>query len=228
MIYVGVDPGKAGAVAVLDEAGQLLELFATPMIPGPMILRKNGKKTRGPDDYDLTLIARFFRDRVDRARPDRGMFVTVERLTALPAFARGRDGKVEQKGGTLANFNRGVSLGWAWMLTAYRIPFQLVRPQEWQRQMLGGMPGKDPKPKSITAAKRTWPDVSLRRTSRAKTDDDGLSDALWLAEFGRRARVGGPVFAGKAGTGGFVDFGKGAPAKLHGAEAVVPAGKGGR
>jgi hypothetical protein len=77
------------------------------------------------------------------------------------------------------------------MLAAFRIPYAFVLPQVWQRSLLAGMPGDTPKAKSITAARLAWPGV--------KIVGDGKSDALWLAEYGRRQHLGGAIFAGKVG-----------------------------
>jgi hypothetical protein len=52
--------------------------------------------------------------------------------------------------------------------------------------MLEGTQGDDTKQRSIIAAKRLFPEVSLRRTERSRKDDDGISDAILLAEYGRR------------------------------------------
>jgi hypothetical protein len=186
VIFLGVDPGKKGALCSMNERGQILELVPTPMQPG-------GK------DYDLEAIAQFLRARTDVRRSDRGMFVTVERLQAMPMRFAKKGGRATDEdanvGGVLANFNRGVSHGWVWMLFAFRIPFAHVSPQTWQRTMLAGMPGATTKEKSIRAAKKAWPGLDLRRTLRSKTDDDGFADAVWLAEHGRRTKLGGAVFA---------------------------------
>lgn len=175
MIYAGVDPGKAGAIVILDDAGHVVEVIATPMIKG------SGSR----EEYDLPAIAAILRQRTDPRLADRGMFVAVERLHPMPL----------KKGGTIANYNRGVAFFWLAMLAAFRIPHLAVLPQAWQRATFAGLPGKDPKAKSILAAKRTWPGLSLRRTPRSKTDDDGIADAANIAEFGRKARLGGAVFA---------------------------------
>ena len=35
MTILGIDPGKSGAVAVLDEGGELLKVHDTPLTPEP-------------------------------------------------------------------------------------------------------------------------------------------------------------------------------------------------
>jgi hypothetical protein len=183
MLYIGVDPGKLGAIATVDDDGTLRELVPTPMLEGGKL-------------FDLAAIAAFFRTRADPRRPDRGLFVTVEKLQPLPAFRpRVKGAEPEPMGGTVANFNRGVAHGWAWMLAAFRIPHELVRPQEWQRAMLAGVPGTDSKERSIAAAKELWPSASFRRTKASRVDASDLADAALIAEWGRRKHLGGPVFA---------------------------------
>jgi crossover junction endodeoxyribonuclease RuvC len=163
VIVAGVDPGKLGAIAVLDADGGVLELAAIPVI----------KSSTGRAHYDLASI----RDML-LALHDRHVFVTVERLQPMPAA----------KGGTIANYNRGESQGWNWMLEALKIPYHLVSPQTWQRVMHAGTPGTDPKQRSILAAQRLFPGVSLRRTPKCRVPSDGYAEALLLAEYGRRGR----------------------------------------
>jgi hypothetical protein len=161
MIFAGVDPGKSGALALLDADGHVLALFPTPLVQG----------VRRPD-YDLGAIA----ETLAHWRRD-GVFVTVEKSQPMPP---------KMPGGTIANFNRGVSTGWTWMLAALRIPHHVVPAVTWQRRMHEGTNGSDPKARSIIAAGRLFPDVSLLRTPRCRRAHDGFADALLIAEYGRR------------------------------------------
>lgn len=65
-------------------------------------------------------------------------------------------------------------------------PYTIVPARTWQVVMFAGL-GKveDTKAASILAAKRLFPDVNLR-PGECRKDQDGLSDALLLAEYGRR------------------------------------------
>jgi hypothetical protein len=164
MIVAGVDPGKEGAIAVLDADGRVLDLGPIPLIKSP----------KGRDHYDLAAI----RDHMLALR-DLQVFVVVEKLQPMPM----------SKGGTIANYARGESQGWNWLLEALKIPYSLVTPQAWQRAMFAGTTGTDPKQRSILAAQRLFPGVSLRRTARCRTSSDGMSDALLIAEYGRRGRA---------------------------------------
>jgi hypothetical protein len=52
--------------------------------------------------------------------------------------------------------------------------------------MLAGTPGEDTKQRSVIAAQRLFPNVSLLPTPRCKKPSDGIADALLIAEWGRR------------------------------------------
>lgn len=167
MIYIGIDPGKLGAIAWLGFPGR--ELIATPV---PLL------SGRGAGEYDLSRIAALLRD----TRVIGETFATVELLPDLPPGPK--------FGGMKAARARGVAEGWAWMLTALGIPYELVKPQRWQRVMLADIPGDGTKARSIIAAQRLFPGVSLLPTPKCRKPSDGMADALLLAEFGRRTHGG--------------------------------------
>jgi len=75
------------------------------------------------------------------------------------------------------------------MLVATGIPYQIVKPRIWQKEMLTANIRGDTKRAAIAAAKALFPGVSLKRTERCTKDDDGMADALLLAEFARRLRA---------------------------------------
>jgi hypothetical protein len=166
VIFVGIDPGKSGAIAVIDGGAVLI-------FPVPLITAQPG---RGKDEYDVAEIARLF----GAFSPE--SFVVVEKPQPIPPTI---------KAGSHAQFQRGVQFGFAWMLEALRIPYQLVAPRTWQRVMHEGTPGDDTKQRSILAAQRLFPGVDLRRSSRARKADDGMAESLLLAEYARRTKNGG-------------------------------------
>jgi len=170
-IFVGVDPGRFGAIAALY-GDHVVTVDPIPTLEAAV---KN-KRKQGRREYDIPSI----REHIFELGPLAELFVTVEQSRPLPPT---------MKGGSIANFHRGVSrAGWEWMLVALRVSYQLVSPQKWQREMHAGLPGSDTKQKSILAAQRLFPDADLRRTERCRKKDDGMAEALLLAEFGRRTR----------------------------------------
>lgn len=192
MIFAGVDPGKAGAIAFLDEHGRVVELVSTPMIVGPKVKGRGGKMRRSAPDYDVDAIARIFRRRANPRLPpgNRGLFVTIEKLQLLPPSREERPEWTRLVTGAKANIARGEARAWRWMLAAFGIPYAFVLPRVWQHDLLAGMPGDSPKAKSIAAARLAWPGLRIV--------GDGHADSLWLAEHGRRKHLGGDVFAAAA------------------------------
>ena len=167
MIYLGIDPGKGGAIAVIGGgfASSGIEIYPTPVI--------KATKGKGRTEYNLVRI----REILEMTEPD---FVTLERSQPLPP----------KMGGSIANYHRGVSRGWEWMLVALEIPYQLVAARTWQKMMHAGTPGGDTKQRSILAAQRLFPKVNLKRTERCRVADHNFAEALLLAEFGRRTHQG--------------------------------------
>lgn len=218
-IYIGVDPGVTGALAVLDEKGGVEKVLGMPIVRAV-----TGKGSR--TDYDVPAIRDFFESWQKVAQ----LFVTVEKTVPMPGtFARRRprkeDGPIEPTdphdfiksedlqipwcglchkdrgdrihepetsvGASIANYHRGGAYrGFLFMLIALRIPHQFEVPQAWQNVMLAGTTGKDTKVRSVLAAHSLFPAVTLRRTERSKGLDHNLSDALLICEFGRRMRTG--------------------------------------
>ena len=82
-----------------------------------------------------------------------------------------------------AAFNFGDNFGFIrGALAACGLPYELVRPQKWKKEFSC----TSDKNTSIEVARRLFPHVNLKRTERCKKDDDGLAEALLLAEYARR------------------------------------------
>ena len=77
--------------------------------------------------------------------------------------------------GKAAGFIEGV-------LSANRIPFQLVPPKKWKKEYSLG----NDKNQSIAVCKKLFPTVSLLSTPRCTKDSDGMAEALLMAEYARR------------------------------------------
>ena len=184
MIVLGCDPGKAGGLVVLDEAGQIVEAVAMPVL----------KAAKGRAEYDLVAIRRFLTrvaldtatfeltaakggEMVQRLSPV-VLHVTCERAQPLPP---------SMPGGGVAQFHRGVSRGlWEGMLAGLGIPYELVSPRSWQSAMLRDVQGSDTKQRALIAAQRLFPGHDFRATERSRKAHDGIVDAALIAEYGRR------------------------------------------
>ncbi len=201
-IFVGVDPGKKGAIAILPEAGrgspEAPRIFPMPLLVGATktyVDKTTGKKRTkklATDRYDISMIVKFFFRLTERANE---VHVCYEELVTLPSQIVKKGKKVEAGGGK-ANFGRGFAMGMletlftAIQLRALDVSFQSVKANTWMKLIHGDLGGSDPKIKSILIARRLFPQTSLRRTPKSRVDDDGIADALLIAEYGRRTFTG--------------------------------------
>lgn len=101
-------------------------------------------------------------------------------------------------------FNKGYLIG---LLAANKIPYVLVQPKKWQKEMWTNadmvvnykkviVKDKettrkeiDTKATSINAAKRLFPDIDFRKTERCKKLDDNKVDATLMSEYARRKNL---------------------------------------
>ena len=86
--------------------------------------------------------------------------------------------------GVTSMFSFGQSFGFILgVLTAFGIPYQLVPPRKWKAEF--GLLNTE-KQASVDVAKRLFPGVSLLPTERCRKENDGMGDALLMAEYARR------------------------------------------
>lgn len=143
MNYIGIDPGKSGAMAVIWEFG------GVEIVP---------------------FSCEGYRDLM-RQFPPMECRCCLERVGAMP------------KQGVNSMFHFGENYGFIQgLLTSYSIPYELVTPQKWKKefQITGD------KNSSISVCKRLFPNIPLRRSDRCRKDDDGMAEALLMAEYARR------------------------------------------
>ena len=162
-MIVGIDPGLDGAIAVLCKG-------AAPEA-APMPTLGTGRR-----ELDFG----FIRSHLHAYHVQGNVHVVIEKQQAMPKQG------VSSTGVTMRNYGliEGVCIG-------VGIPYTIVPPREWQKVMLSGVSKKlNTKAASILIAKRLYPGVSLRATERCTTDHHGMSDALLIAEYGRRTKGG--------------------------------------
>lgn len=174
MLVVGVDPGLHGAIAFLDPRTGKASANVMPLL---------GETER--DQYDVPQL------RLLLASRGRDSVVFLERLMPMPPMFKRAGGGEVRGGGVITNYNRGKAT-WLFvgLCSGLGIECRLVLPQAWQRSMLEGAQGEDTKARSVWAAQRLFPSVSLLEGPRCRKPHDGLADALMLAEFGRRQLAG--------------------------------------
>ena len=153
--FVGIDPGKNGAIAILAETGEVLLTSTFPMIG---------------NDYDLYRFSEFLNQ------------IPKNSHTVL------EDVQPNPRGSNKSNwtFSRGKTI-WEMGLVMQRVPFTMVAPRTWQKEIHKGTSTvKDPKIRSLLAVQRIFPGTSLKKNSKSGVVHDGIVDALCLAEYGRR------------------------------------------
>ncbi len=135
MLYIGVDPGLTGAIAVLRDNGE--DIGVTDM---PLQLDSSNKNS--VDCQQLTAFLRKLRDTND------GQIVcTVEAVSARPGQ------------GVVSMFTFGKGYGMVLgVLAALDIPVQMVTPQKWKKYY--GLL-KSEKAASLSKARALWPTAPL-------------------------------------------------------------------
>lgn len=128
MIFIGIDPGKQGAIAALDFTlvGRKPILFAGSI--------NHGKDYNIPDMVEL----------LKHFKP-RDPLVVIERATARPGQ------------GVVSMFTFGKGYGiWLGILAALGIPYQVVHPSVWTKRMLLGSSGAG-KNRGVQIARQLFP-----------------------------------------------------------------------
>lgn len=175
MKYIGIDVGKSGGIAVIQD--NKLSLYCIPTI----------KKEVDIDELDKLL----FEFKYDIDKED---FIDAHDCMCVIEDVHsifGSSAKSNFAFGWIAGILEGL-------LTANRIPFIKVAPKEWQKEAWRGVSpikintGKklksgepkykiDTKATSLIAAKRLFPNETFLATERSKVPHDGLVDAALMA-----------------------------------------------
>lgn len=153
---LGIDPGKAGGLAVLNQRLDQAEAW------------------RMPDDWPST--ARLMVEIKEKYDP---CGVAIEKVNAMP----GMTSKGRVRMGATSAFSFGTAFGVVYgVILALGLPVYLVRPQEWKK----ATPGLQKKSKdrsenkllSLDVARQLYPGVDLKFKK-----DDGKADALHIARW---------------------------------------------
>ena len=160
MIYIGIDPGLDGGIAVLMHRTQ--SVYKTPVIGGK--------------DYDIGAMRKILATLKDLD----SIFVVIENQISMPGQ------------GLTSTLQTGKGFGiWLGLLAGLGLPYQVIGAKQWQTKLFTGVKGTlDTKAKSEVIAKRLFPDVDFRKSERATKANDGLTDAILIAEYGRRISSG--------------------------------------
>jgi crossover junction endodeoxyribonuclease RuvC len=156
--FIGIDPGKSGAVAVINSVpeGNSIDAFDVPVVKG----------TKGAPSYDTSAMVSILTKLIDGRQP----YAMIESVHAMPGQ------------GVTSMFNFGMGYGlWLGIVAALKIPYTLVSPVRWKKAMLTDV--RQDKGVSRLRAKQLFP-AQAELFDRVK--DDGRAEAILMAEFGRR------------------------------------------
>ena len=142
-VYMGIDPGKSGALAVIYSDGTVETV--------PFDAMQYSKKMAELKFYSVKCC--------------------VEKVGAMPGQ------------GVVSMFNFGHNFGVIeGLLKAYEIPYQLVPPQTWKKEFSLS----SDKAKSIEVCQNLFPNANLLATDRSRKPNDGIAEAILMAEYARR------------------------------------------
>lgn len=157
-VYIGIDPGFTGAVAVISAVGALVALYDTPVTQ--VVFQKSGKLRTRAEFVTPAMVEIFQRYGAIRD-------VALELITA-------RSGQ-----GVTSMFRFGHGFGlWEGILTALDIKYTRILPTAWKQQF--DLINKE-KDASRIVAMKLFPAAELKLKKH-----HGRADALCIAEFARR------------------------------------------
>jgi crossover junction endodeoxyribonuclease RuvC len=169
--YVGIDPGKTGAIAFIQDGGNA----------GPVVAFIDA------EGLDIACLG----DTIGREA-----FVLLEKAQVMPRIRKKGvlkfvDGvptseTIDEPAGqgAVGMFNYGVGYGeYRGMLKTLRIPFAEIHPATWKAAF---SLFRQPKERSIAVAKQLFPSISDQLTRKK---DHGRAEALLIAEYARRRNM---------------------------------------
>ena len=172
-VYMGVDIGKSGALAIIYPDGEI-KTFEMPKI-----------KT----ELNYHQLNSIIRDMKNEAVSHLGKdaYAVFEKLGVI-------FGSSKQTAFSMGNQAGAVEMS----LIANQLPYTKVRAVDWQKAMFQGVeeitkpsktgkkPVRDTKAMALVAITRIFPELKLTFGTRATVPHDGLVDAVLLAEYARR------------------------------------------
>jgi crossover junction endodeoxyribonuclease RuvC len=159
---IGIDPGLAGAIAILNPQGQLVSLHDCPTFLLPF---KKAQETKERKVLDIGRACSILREY------QQSSIALIERVSAMP------------KQGVTSSFRFGEGYGiYQGIVAALSIPLIPVEPQVWKKA--AGLL-KAAKADSLKKAQELWPNAGLKLKKH-----EGKAEALLIAEYGLKNLTG--------------------------------------
>ena len=154
-LYIGIDPGAHGAIAALDQNGNIVAIDDMPVV-----------KVRVGKTERARVSAGMLAELLDQTAHDDVQMVVIERVGGMTGQSAS------------ASFTFGYGCGMIeGVLAAMQLPVAMVTPQAWKRS--AGIASD--KGAARECAMRLWP-ANARLFARLK--DDGRAEAALLARHG--------------------------------------------
>jgi hypothetical protein len=163
-IYLGIDNGMHGGIAVINETEEIVELYPMPIIKG----EKN--------EFDIIILSELFKEIFTKFITDE-VHIFVEKAHARPISG------VKQC--FVTGFGYGLIQA---LLVDNGMGFELIEPRRWQKEIFKGLNIDNTKEASIMYCKRKYPTVEFGKWGKQFTD--GLTDATCIALYGKRLSEG--------------------------------------
>lgn len=169
--YIGIDIGKQGAIAIIRPSGEI-DTYKMPMI-----------KT----ELDYHGLGRLIKEECETTSTEEGIHISFEKLGVI-------FGSSKQTAWSMGEQSGAIEM----ICICQNIPYTKVRAVDWQKTMFqglneitkpsktGGKPSRDTKAMALVGVKRLFPTLKLTFGEKAKVPDDGLIDAVLIAEYSRR------------------------------------------
>ena len=162
-VVIGIDPGKDGAMVVLDHTGKTVMSYLTKSDFTIKIGTKGSKRV-----YTESRMAQAIAWINERHEI---RLATIEKQGARPGQ------------GVSSMFSSGLGYGlWRGVLAGLNIKILEVHPRTWTKRILRDVAGTG-KGRSVYVASQRVPDLNLTPGARRKPHD-GLSDAACIALYG--------------------------------------------
>lgn len=167
--FLGIDPGRKGAFALLDEAGQFVDVWDMPLVSGAITAH--------------AIYGQYKQIQERAIKP----FTVIEK-----PFSKPTDGR-----NSIATYH--FESGQLMLIAAFGWPVTLIQPAIWTRVMHVGLPEDlSAKQASLQAFKNLFPELAdSKRFIDGKKIYDGRIDAILIAEYARRLHNGAGFVAGQ-------------------------------
>lgn len=176
---IGIDLGFTGAISVITDAGQFIEVIDMPVIKNEKISinRKSGKTTKQIKRiFDVATYCEILKNK----NTEYSTFV-IEKPGAMPSvMIRGKIFASPQGNWSLGYFY-GLTIG---IITSCKYRHVIVAPHTWQNTFGISKSKGDTGVQSYEQAKRLFPSAEL--TGPRGGIKDGRCDALMIGEYGRK------------------------------------------